>query len=250
MALNNFEYAAPPTVGAGYNNGLGGLGGVGLVGLIGLNNMWGNNGNGRGNHDSSDNHILRAISDARIEACKTESAIQAAIQAQTIQNSVEFRGLDNKICETQKDAIVVGKDAVINSLQIESRNTDRLNHIERNIDENFCDVKKDIMGVNFNLEKVNTHLTHTIDKNHSIVMVELERKFCELRENSLKDEIERLRRRCDHADQVNLFSNQFSAINSAISDLSQNQRLTNQTIQFGTGNLATPTASSANTRVN
>lgn len=242
-----------PVIPGGYNMGTNtpGLGGIGLVGLVGLNNLFGN---GFGNVAPTTNileqtlgHIRKDVSDAALEAAKVESRIQAAIQVQDTNNNVNFRALDNKICETEKSAIIYAKDSAIEALKTEARVADRITAFERNADGQFCDVKKDIMGVNFNLEKVNTHLTHTMDKGFAAAMLETERKageikleierrFCHLREEQLEDEVESLRACKAQLEQNNVFAGQFAAINSALINLNnQTQHLTNSVINFGSG---------------
>lgn len=217
--------AAAATKGTGYTDG--GFGGGGIMSAILLSSLLGRNGLVGGNGDVSGNNTNHAIlsdlrkdvGDAALEAAKTESRIQAAIQVQDANNNVNFRALDNKICETQKDAIVVGKDAIINSLQIEARTTDRITNFERNVDNQFCDVKSQIAVVKNDLG------------------LQIERGFCDLREKTLEDKVAELLRAQDDLKNNLLFSNQINAINSTL----QNQHMANKVVQFGTGNAAIPT---------
>ncbi len=216
-SINNKGYATPAD---------GGLGG-GILGLLIASQLF-----RHGDKDKViETEILKSIGDtkaeaikaayeAKVEACKSESAIQSAIQVQDANNQINFRAQDQKICDVQKDAITVGKDAIINSLQIEARTTDRLTAFERNTAENFCEVKT-------NLEKVHTSLA-----------LQIEQGFCKSREEILRAEIDELKRGRDLSNQNLAFSNQLTALNSIIMDLKQEQRMTNQTIQFGQGNLA------------
>ncbi len=178
--------------------------------------------------------IRKDVGDAKVEACKAECNIQAAIQVQTNANEINFRSLDNKICETEKSAIVFAKDSIIEALRIESRVSNRITDLERNVDTQFCEVKS-------NIEKVNTHLTHGMDKGFAASMLETERKFAYLREEDLEEKLEACRREGAAALQNANFGSQFAVINSAIQNLTnQNQLLSNKIVQFGVGNLATP----------
>lgn len=183
--------------------------------------------------------------EAKLESCKTESGIQGAIQVQDTANQVNFRALDNKICETEKSAIIFAKDAIIEALKMESRLTERITAFERNVDTNFCETKKDISDVNFNLEKVNTHLTHAIDKNSSDVQLQIEKKFAHLREEELEDKLSMLTREHEFIKNNLLFSNQFSSLQNSVNSILQHQQLTNKVVQFGAGNVATPTNTQA-----
>lgn len=215
--------AAAATKGTGYGDG---FGGGGIMSAVLLSSLLGGR-RGFGGDDSGVDHnnnviladLRKDVGDAALEAAKTESRIQAAIQVQDTNNNVNFRALDNKICEVQKDAIIVGKDAIINALQIEARTTDRLTSFERNVDGQFCDVRSQIAGVKNDLG------------------LQIERGFCDLREKTLEDKVAELLRDKDDLKNSLFFSNQISAINSTL----QNQHLSNRTIQFGAGNIATPT---------
>lgn len=236
------------------------LGGGGLMGGLLLASLLGRRGGGLfGGDDASGGNILadirKDVGDAATEASRVESRIQSAIQVQDTNNQVNFRALDNKICETEKSAIIYAKDGQIENLRTEARLTDRITAFERNADTQFCDVKHNIEGVNTNIERVNTHLTHIIDS-----------KFCHLGTELLKqtqvilgqlnadkldsknDEIAQLRERNRHFEQVLAFSNQLTAINSSLSDLSQQQKLTNQSINFGTGAIGAQSATNNQVR--
>ncbi len=179
--------------------------------------------------------IRKDVGDAKVEACKTECAIQAAIQVQTNNNEINFRALDNRICETEKSAIVFAKDGIIEALKIESRVSNRLTDLERNVDMQFCEVKSKI-------ETVNTHLTHELDKGFAASMLETERKFAHLREEDLEEKLDACRRENALALQNANFGTQFAVVNSAIQNLiNQTQHLSNKVVQFGVGNVAVPT---------
>ncbi len=174
------------------------------------------------------------VSDARIEACKTECAIQAAIQEDTNTNEINFRSLDNRICETEKSAIVFAKDAIIESLKSEARVTDRITDLSRSTDMQFCEVKTAIAAVN-------THLTHQLDRQFAASMLETERGFNHLREEDLEEKIDACRREHDAAIQNANFNTQFAIIGSAIQNLtSQTQGLSNAVVQIGAANVAVP----------
>lgn len=180
--------------------------------------------------------IRKDVGDAKVEACKTECAIQAAIQVANNANEINFRSLDGKICETEKSAIVFAKDSIIEALRIESRVSNRITDLERNVDTQFCDVKSSI-------EKVNTHLTHQLDKGFAASILETERKFAHMREEDLEEKLEACRRDSAAALQNANLGAQFSIMNSTIASLvQQTQHLSNKVVQFGVGNVAVPTA--------
>lgn len=244
------KYVPPVTDGMFGSNGI-----MGLAALSMLNRRGGLFGGDDGSGGSILADIRKDIGDAATEACKVESRIQAAIQVQDTNNQVNFRALDNKVCETEKSAIIYAKDAQIESLRSEARIADRITAFERNADMQFCDVKHNIEGVNTNLEKVNTHLTHTIDTKFCHLSTEMLKQTQVLLDrlaadklDSKNDEILQLRERNRHFEQVLAFSNQLTSINSSISDLSQQQKLTNQSINFGTGAIGAQTATNNQVR--
>ncbi len=178
--------------------------------------------------------LRKDISDARVEACKTECGIQEAIQTQTNTNEINFRALDNKICETEKAAIVFAKDGTIEALKAEARLTNRISDLERSVDTQFCKTHTII-------ENMNLNLTHLLDKGFASVLLESERGFCKLREEDLEDKLDACRRENAVALQNANFGNQFAVINSAIQNLvNQTQHLSNRVVQIGAGNVALP----------
>jgi len=210
-----------------------GFGGGGLSALVLASLLGGRGGFGFGNGTTADNNniiladLRKDVGDAALEAAKVESRIQAAIQVQDTNNQVNFRALDNKICEVQKDAIIVGKDAIINSLQIEARATDRLNALSTNMEHHFCKVEADIKEVKCDLG------------------LQIERGFCELREKTLQDQLDELRRKVACGDN-SLISAQISNLTGLVNSTLQEQKQNNKTVQIGTGLIATPSNSQTN----
>ncbi len=195
-----------------------------------------------------------SVSDLRHEVSDVKSDIKTSIQLQDASNQGNFRHLDGQICETEKSAIIFAKDATIEALRVEARTADRITALERNVDMQFCDVKSDIKDVTIELGKVHTDLTHQLtlgfgdvklenERSEHRISLQMERGFCKVAEDALKAELAELRRNCDQQSITGAFNTQLSLINSALTELNQNQRLTNSTINFGNGNL---TGQSAN----
>ncbi len=169
--------------------------------------------------------IRKDVGDAKVEACKSECAIQAAIQVQTNDNEINFRALDNRICETEKSAIVFAKDGIIEALKVESRLTNRITDFERNADMQFCT------------------LNSTVEKGFAASMLATERSFAHIREEDLEEKLDACRRESAIALQNANLGAQFSLLNSTVANLvQQTQHLSNKVVQFGVGNVAVPTA--------
>jgi len=141
----------------------------------------------------------------------------------TLHNIADCR---KEVGDLGKELQKVGYDVSGHDFRNTQSIKDQLVMMERKIDEDFCQVRAEIKDSR--QEILNRLFSDKLDEKN--------------------DEIAELRAERAHLTSTIQFSNQFTAINSAIADLSQAQRLTNQTIQFRTGNLAGQAATSNQVR--
>ncbi len=237
-----------PTVMGGGGFGFGGFGGGdgGVLSAIILSSLLGRRGGLGGGDECCDDgvrkDIWQGISSIKDSVAQSKDA------------------LNERLSDAEGRIVAAAHASEVRDLESRFIVTNRISDLERNVDENFCDVRKEICEVGHDLQKVNTHLTHIIDKgnaalafqaekNKGEIEVLIERKFSHAREAELKDELDRERRRNEIFMQNNLFTSQIQAINSNLIDLAQQQKATQQTIQFGAGNIATPANTNTQVRV-
>lgn len=215
---NEFQGGGMPY---GYPGGnFGGLGGFGLFGLIGLNGL--NNGNGLfGNNGGAGTVVTEQnVSDIRKEIGDLGNEFQMALQASDNANQANFRDLDNRLCASEKETMQMGFALSTQGFQNTQAVKDQLTAMGSKIDSQFCAVNGAIMAS-----------TQTILN-----------QLCADKLDEKNDLIDTLRAEKNHLTQIGAFNTALSGVYQAIGNLSQKQDLTNQTIQFGTGNVSTPTA--------
>lgn len=202
--------------------------------------------------------LRKDVADSAAEVHKLGNEIQSSFALQTATLSADFRNLDNQICESDKNAIRAQYEAKIASLQ-------STNEITNKIDFSTADLKNQLFGLATNvasefcslrhqIESGNAEISLQAERNHNATTLQIERSFCKLEENRLRDEIAALReeRECSRRreDSINnslIMSQQTNSILNAMD--SQLQRQTSQIVQFGTGNGAVSTPTSTNNQV-
>lgn len=221
----------------GSNPGYGGFGG-GIGELIALMALMGRRGFGgdEGGHRREDSVLagdvaakvveLQNTSDLKAEVKGVEAGLRESLLNQTIGFGNEFRGLEGRIDHAALDAVKAQFEAKIASLEATNKIEGRMNAFEVNTDRQFC-------STNHNIEASERRILEKLNLNI------LEQK---------NDEIAQLREDKRGLTQSIVFGNQLNAINSQLNEMAQNIRATNQTIQLGTGNLATPTATNTNVK--
>lgn len=218
-----------PGYGSGYGNdmfGGGGLmGGLLLASLLGgrRGGLFGGEGVSNGGDvlagDVASKVVeLQNTADLKYDVKSVESNLRESILNQTIGFGNEFRGLEGKIDRAATDAVKAQYESKIASLESTNILSNKIGHVETEIQAVKCQIDN----------KIN-HSTQTILNHLNADKLD-----------SKNDEISELRSRNRHMEQTILFGNQLNSITSSIN--SMDQRLTNQVVQFGTGNLATPTA--------
>lgn len=172
--------------GGGYNNGFGGeLGLIALLALLGGNRngggLFGNNGGGSGTAAVEGLVSNIELGDLRQEVSDIKSSIKESILNQTIGLGNEFRGIDAKLCASEKDAIKAGYEARIQTLELGTTLSnkidcevnqvkEKLNHFEVNVDKQFC------------------NLSHEMEKGfHKVEERELKEENRDLRERLFRD---------------------------------------------------------------
>lgn len=219
---NEFQGGMPGY--GGFGGFGGGLGGFGLVGLVGLNNLLGRDGYGYGGFPGAGGAgtvvTEQNISDIRQEIGALGNEFQMALQASDNASQANFRDLDNRLCNSEKETMQMGFALSTQGFQNTQAIKDQLTVMGSKIDSQFCAVNGAIM-----------QSTQTILN-----------QLCADKLDEKNDLIDTLRAEKNHLTQIGAFNSAISGVYTAIGNLAQKQDLTNQTIQFGTGNLATPVA--------
>ncbi len=186
--------------------------------------------------------------DIRHDIGEGVSDVKESVQALGVDMNGNFRHLDGQVCDASKQAIINAKDAQIKALEVEARTADRFGKVhdrisdfERNVDENFCDVKSSIESVKTEIERTEGRLLLQGERNTRDILTTVKDEFCKTREDALKLRIQELERESDCNKMVGSavqaiagqFNNQFQAINSAILTLHSDVRATNQAVNVG-----------------
>lgn len=173
--------------------------------------------------------------------------IQGALAIQSSTQAAEFRNLDNQICDVEKEAIKAQYESKIATLQA-------TNEITNKIDTSTVDIKNQLFGISTAMASEFCDTKHLIERGNAALSLQMERGFCQLTENSLRDQIAALRdeRDCFRRERASindniLMSQQTNSILNAID--SQLQKQTSQIVQLGGANVATPTNSNTQTTV-
>lgn len=133
--------------GAGGFGGLGGggLGGFGLVGLIGLNSFLGNRGlggDGDFRRDAGTTVLEQNVSNIREEIGALGNEFQSAINANNMNNSNNFRALDNQICGLNQNLANLNFANTIQGMNNTQSIKDQASSFQVINQENFCAVKE------------------------------------------------------------------------------------------------------------
>lgn len=204
-----------PPYGAGFGFGSGGL----LEGLL-FASLFGRRGFGdHGGCDRGD--VLAGDVAAKVVELQNTSDLKAevnGVKSAIIHDLQEVQAdLQREICDAKLDAVKAGMEAKIESLRIEN-----------NIINKVGDVATEIQAVKCHVDgKIAASTQHILDRMNADKLDEK------------NDEIAQLRDRNRHMEQTLLFSNQMNSLTSMIDSI--NQKLSNKVVQFGVGNIATPT---------
>lgn len=245
-----------PAAYAGGLGGLGGLGGFGLVGLIGLNSFLGNNNWGNwggpgfggpfGNLAAGAGTVVaeQNISDLRkdvsdvdthVEALGNE--IQGALAQQTLGQTQEFRNLDNRLCESEKTTMqgffAVQTQGLMNTQAIK----DQLTAQGQMIAQNFCEVKEAIHADG----DATRALINQIETQNLRDALAAERRSRDNREIEINVIQTNQQTQNQFQAQLQQQQQQLTGFLHTLFTEVQLQRQGNRTVQFGTGNVATPT---------
>ena len=179
----------------GSNDGLGGGGALGLLGLAALfgGNGFGNrNGSGTCEPPASFAYAQRAAdnsSELLASLGKSEGDIKEAFNAglhrNQIENAAHFSNLNNRLCDTEKEAIKAGYEARLESLQTKS-------DLLANQNANTISIKDDIKDFRFSVDKDFCRLNSDLDKRFHHIEHFVEKKFDALLERDYKARISQL----------------------------------------------------------
>ncbi len=149
-----------PSAYAGGLGGVNGLGGIGLVGLIGLNSLWGGrggfgpdgwnggpNGGGIVANTVADQNISELRKDVQgvnttVEALGNE--MQVAINTSNMNNSNNFRNLDNQICGVEKTLLQQSYAQSLQAFQNTQAIQSQVSAFQNANDLQFCAIKSQI----------------------------------------------------------------------------------------------------------
>ena len=143
--------------GAGYG-GMGGFGGIAPIGLIGLNTFLGGRGFGGDGFDGGGRGAIpgttvmeQNVSELRKDVAGVNTTVEAlgnelqgALAMQNMANAGEFRNLDNRICDNEKDALKVSYEAIIQGMTNTSAIQAQMTAFQVSNDKEFCSIKSAI----------------------------------------------------------------------------------------------------------
>jgi hypothetical protein len=169
-----------PVIFGGSPSGMGGnYGGHDLLSTVLLASLLGGKGFGNGNYSAplvdQGAYVAQATSaDTRSDVKEAESEIRDTVRDEGRHNSNEFRTIGMKLCDIEKESALSGaetrhaiKDAectIVNTIRDDGNQTrNQMRQFETSVDKQFCDLNMNI-----------------------------ERKFCELKERELNNRISAL----------------------------------------------------------
>lgn len=168
------------------NNGMFG-GEMGLLALLALMGNRGGNGlfggnNGGGGIAATEGLVSNIeLADLRAEVNNVKSSIKESILEQTIDNQGEFRNLDDRLCDSEKEAIKAGYESRIQTLELG-------NSLSNKIDCEIGQVKEKMNHFEVNVDKQFCSLSHEMEKGfHKVEERELKEENRELRERLFRD---------------------------------------------------------------
>lgn len=200
----------------GYGNGEGaGLGSSALLWALLL---------GRRDHGDCDRdkfvNVLAAENIADLRKETTENRADIIDNLRQVQSD-----LKGKICDSEKEAMKAGFEAKVSILETRSELQSKVCEVGHTVREAKCEIE----------DKIQLSTAAILKQLHEDKLDEK------------NDIIEQLRHRNLFHEQNQIFANQFNSINSVLSHiLMQDQKQGNKTIQYGLGNVATPTNNASN----
>lgn len=170
----------------GYNNNSGFGGEIGLIALLALLGKNGNGGLFGGNSGGSTSATEGLVSnielgDLRQEVSDVKSSIKETILQQTIDNQGEFRNLDDRLCDSEKESIKASYESRIQTLELG-------NKLSNKIDCEISQVKDKMNCFEVNVDKHFCALSHEMEKGfHKVEERELKEENRDLRERLFRD---------------------------------------------------------------
>lgn len=254
-----------------------GLGGIGLFGLIGVNSLLGN---GLGNcaYPNGLNTTANIVADQNISELRKDvqgvnttvhelgNEVQAALAQQTLSQNVEFRNLDNRLCNSEKsmmdgffnvqtaglqNTIAIKDQLTQNTIGLKDQITagtialkDQITSQTSLLQGAICDIKS---AINADGDATRA-LINSIEMQTLRDQLELERRGRQFREVEIN--VTQTNQQTQNQLQSQLQA-QSQAIGNALNMLGdQINRQTNSMINLGTMTGNAQTATNANTRVN
>lgn len=220
----------PLAIGSG--GGFGGFGSGGLMEGLLMASLFGRGrggsfgGGGEGGDAIADAVAAKVVelqntADLKAEIKDVESGLRETILNQTIGLNSEFRGIEGKIDRAALDAVKYGLEGQIRDLETKAHLGEKIGSVETEIQAVKCSIDSKIQS---SMQSILNQLAFN-------------------EESRLKDELALARSKNDKLEISAGIANQFGAINNVLIQLAnQQEKLTNQVVQFGTGNVATPVA--------
>lgn len=226
VVYNPLMFGANPAAGDGIFGG-GGIMGLLLAGLLfggrGRGGLFG--GGGEGGDAMADAVAAKVVelqntADLKAEVKSVEAGLRESILNQTIGLNGEFRGLEAGIAGAKLDAVKAGLEAQLRDLETRNHVTNKIGAVETEIQAVKCAIDSKIAS---STQSILNHLAAA-------------------EESRLKDELALARSKNDKMEINAGFAAQFGTINNVLLQLAnQQEKLTSQVVQFGAGNVATPT---------
>lgn len=232
----------PTAIGAG-QGGLGGFGGGGLLeGLLLAGLLGGRRGGLFGGGEGGDGaNVLAGDIAAQVVNLQNSGDIKEEVQgtkAAIIADLQAVQGiLQSQIAASDKQALAAMYETKIASLQ-------STNEITNKIGNETQAIAGQMTSFQVSTDKQFCHVDNKIAASTQTILNQLNADKLD----SKNDEIAALRAERDRLTTTINFGNQFAAIASQLNNLSQKQDLTNQVVQFGAGNVATPVATNNQVR--
>lgn len=236
---------SPMAVGATDGSGFGGSGILGLIALISLlrnNGILGNEGAAAGGNVLAGDIAAQVVSlqnsaDLKGLIQNVESQLQLAMQNQSNDLNAQFNAIQQAMCTSEVNALKASYESTISQLN-------STNNIMNKIGDETQAVQAQMTAFQVSNDRQFCAVDNKISNSTQLILSQLAADKLD----SKNDEIALLRARTNSLETNINFGSQFNMIASQLNNLSQKQDLTNQTIQFGTGNVSTPTATNNQVR--
>lgn len=217
------------------NNWGGGFGGPGFGGPFG--GLPANVGAGTVVAEQNVSDLRKDVADVKTAVMQSQCDTQSDLQAQTIGQTQEFRNLDNRLCESEKSALTTGYQLSLQGFQNTQQITNLITAFQSQNAEQFCQIKEAVHSDG----DATRALINQIETQNLRDALAAERRNRDNREIEIN--VTQTNQQTQNQLQAQLQQQQ-QVLTGFLHNLAteiQLQRQGNRVVQFGTGNVSTPT---------